>query len=74
MQNIVGKREIIRRYLKEKYDIDLLTNNQYEEVEIFLKNNFVQNLSQNEKFMKEWLSYEYYNENGRVAKWENYKK
>jgi hypothetical protein len=24
--------------------------------------------------MKEWLSYEYYNENGRVAKWENYKK
>jgi hypothetical protein len=24
--------------------------------------------------MKEWLSYEYYKENGRVAKWENYKK
>ncbi|RAL55891.1 hypothetical protein BLD25_03580 [Candidatus Gracilibacteria bacterium GN02-872] len=72
---ICGKRfDFLNKYLKEKYNIDLLTNNQYEEVENFLKNNFVQNLSQNEEFMKEWLSYEYYNENGRVAKWENYKK
>lgn len=66
--------DFLNKHLKEKYDIDLLTNNQYEEVENFLKNNFVQNLSQNEEFMKEWLSYEYYKENGRVAKWENYKK
>lgn len=38
----------------------------------FLKKKCIKKIVENEKFMEGWQKYEYYINNGRIAKWENY--
>lgn len=59
--------------LKENW-IDIFDKNIDENTLLidFLNNWLIQEISRNEKIMKEWLNYEYFETNDRVAKWENF--
>lgn len=41
-------------------------------LEALLSNDNLVSLSRDKEFMDQWRAYEYYEENGRVAKWENF--
>lgn len=70
--------DFLAKYLKEKFNLDIFDENsidQNENILNFLKeNNYIQILSQDEDFMKNWLKFEYFTKWDIVAKWENYKK
>lgn len=63
----------LNKNLKEKYNFDLEKQDKNEKIENFLKNEFLLELSQNKDFMENWIKYEYFEKDWKVAKWENYK-
>jgi len=60
--------------LKSKYGVDIFNSNIDENMTIsdFLQNGIIQEISSDSDLMKNWLRYEYFEVDERVAKWENY--
>lgn len=61
-------------FLKKNYSFDLNSLEKSEKINNFLKNNIIQEISKNKDFIKNWLKFEYFEENWETKKWENYKK
>jgi len=59
---------------KTKYGVDIFDTsiNENMTIEDFLQNGIIQEISSDSDLMKNWLRYEYFEVDERVAKWENY--
>lgn len=67
--------EFLNRSLINYGCSDLNSNQAYDdmlELSQLFKNKSLNRLLEDELFMNEWKSYEYYKEEGRVAKWQNF--
>jgi hypothetical protein len=60
--------------LKTKYSLDIFDSNIDENmtIEDFLQNGIIQEISSDIDIIKDWLKYEYFEVDDRVAKWENF--
>lgn len=70
--------DFLNKYLKQKFNIDFF-DDQNIDPDTSLKSidwdrQEIQDLCQDEKFMKQWLKYEYFTDNWKTAKRENYMK
>ena len=68
--------DFLNEYLKSDFWIDLFDENQVKAeqslVDFIKENEAIKKLSQDEQFMTQWLQNEYFQIDGKVAKWQNY--
>ena len=68
--------DFLNEHLKSDFWIDLFDENQVKAdqslVDFIKENEAIKKLSQDEQFMTQWLQNEYFQIDGKVAKWQNY--
>ena len=68
--------DFLNEHLKSDFWIDLFDENQVKAeqslVDFIRQNEAIKKLSQDEQFMTQWLQNEYFQIDGKVAKWQNY--
>ena len=68
--------DFLNEHLKSDFWIDLFDENQVKSeqslVDFIKENQAIKKLSQDEQFMTQWLQNEYFQIDGKVAKWQNY--
>ena len=68
--------DFLNEHLKSDFWIDLFDENQVKAeqslVDFIKQNEAIKKLSQDEQFMTQWLQNEYFQIDGKVAKWQNY--
>lgn len=68
--------DFLNEHLKSDFWIDLFDENQVKSeqslVDFIKENEAIKKLSQDEQFMTQWLQNEYFQIDGKVAKWQNY--
>lgn len=68
--------DFLNQKLKSEFAIDLFdekkVNPDLHLVDFLKENDFIQKLCADEEFMQTWLEYEYFQLQGKVAKWQNY--
>lgn len=68
--------DFLNEHLKSDFWIDLFDENQVKSeqslVDFIKQNEAIKKLSQDEQFMTQWLQNEYFQVDGKVAKWQNY--
>ncbi|MBF0932446.1 MAG: hypothetical protein HXJ92_03525, partial [candidate division SR1 bacterium] len=68
--------DFLNEHLKSDFGIDLFDENQVKSeqslVDFIKENEAIKKLSQDEQFMTQWLQNEYFQIDGKVAKWQNY--
>ena len=68
--------DFLNEHLKSAFWIDLFDENQVKAdqslVDFIKENEAIKKLSQDEQFMTQWLQNEYFQIDGKVAKWQNY--
>ena len=68
--------DFLNEHLKSDFWIDLFDENQVKAeqslIDFIKENEAIKKLSQDEQFMTQWLQNEYFQIDGKVAKWQNY--
>ena len=68
--------DFLNKKLEETANIDLFDTEKIDQnqtlVDFLKKNDAIQKLCANEEFMQEWLEHEYFQVQGKAAKWQDY--
>lgn len=74
--SICAKRmRFLALFIKGNYKKDILDSSEFSDdiiLEDFYDNNLLNDIVSDKKFIKTWESHEYFKDQGRVTKWENY--